>query len=239
MTYGDAAVSEALRKDEVLQSFFARAQAVLKKFGHAAQAPAPGGGGAAAGRLPTRWKVRRFWLHHLLHNAVVLLAGGFCGRAAAVLTGRQKSLQGMYARCVCVPLVQRDIGQPRLKRTLLVLIKANVEFELLIAAGGLCLHLGKGVTPLDEALSTAAAGVHVPAGNVGGRSLLVPAPGRPRRRRSIRRCCARARACTRACWTASTWRAPWRRCSSWCGTATSTWTSAKAASPPARRVHAP
>ena len=42
MTYGDAAVSEALRKEEVLQSFFARAQALLKKFGHSA-AGAPAG----------------------------------------------------------------------------------------------------------------------------------------------------------------------------------------------------
>ena len=49
LTYGDAAASEALRKEEVLVSFFARAQALLKKFG--------GGGGAP--RLPTRWEVGR------------------------------------------------------------------------------------------------------------------------------------------------------------------------------------
>ena len=57
MTYGDAAVSEAARKDEVLQSFFARAQALLKKFGHSA-AGAPAGGDGVVSRLPTRWEVR-------------------------------------------------------------------------------------------------------------------------------------------------------------------------------------
>lgn len=57
MTYSDTAVAEAQRKEEVLRSFFARIDAILKKFPHAAAAGSPVPGGGPSQCLAMRWEV--------------------------------------------------------------------------------------------------------------------------------------------------------------------------------------
>lgn len=71
MTYSDTAVAEAQRKEEVLRSFFARTDALLRKFSHAA---APAEPGHPCQRLPTRWEVRRLACHAAVSLACACIA---------------------------------------------------------------------------------------------------------------------------------------------------------------------